>query len=182
MSIISAGSINERGFVNSLDRQGFIPVKSGSELIANLSDAFATTGIFICNYPNTITLCDDGCGMTFEKIKHMVDIFRENHSEHKSMGVSGMGGSAASFQLSKNNNKLPTKVIVHTKHNDDKYLKAIIPWDEIFEQGIFTGKVQINEMSLDEINNFQTERKKYGLKNIGTSIIFNYSELFFNFM
>ncbi len=49
MTTISAGSINERGFINSLDRQGFTYKKSGCELLANLIDAYATCGIFTNN-------------------------------------------------------------------------------------------------------------------------------------
>jgi len=41
------GSIDERGFINSLNRQGFTPSKSGCELLANLIDAGATKGIFM---------------------------------------------------------------------------------------------------------------------------------------
>ena len=73
-SAIRAGSINERGFINSLDRQGFTFNKSLCELNANLIDAYADVGLFINNYPNNITLIDDGVGMQLEKFINMVDI------------------------------------------------------------------------------------------------------------
>ena len=50
MATIRAGSINEKGFINSLDRQGFTFIKSLCELIANLIDAFANVGLFMNNF------------------------------------------------------------------------------------------------------------------------------------
>lgn len=182
MNTISAGSINERGFINSLDRQGFTYKKSGCELLANLIDAYATCGIFTNNYPNNISLMDDGKGMTERELINMVDIFRENHTEDKSMGVSGMGGSAACFQLSKADGSNPTPVHVYTKSVNDKFLKAIIPWDKIFSEGKFTGQVQISEMNSEETSKFISDRTLYGLVSTGTTIIFNYSEAFYQLL
>jgi hypothetical protein len=178
MESISAGSINERGFINSLDRQGFTLVKSGCELIANLIDAFATTGIFTNKYGKTIELADDGIGMDLQGLKNMVDIFRENHANDKSMGVSGMGGSAASFRLSKYNNTKPRPIVIFTKHEKDKYLKALVPWDKIFTEGKFSGQVQIIQMDSNEIDTFVSFRKKHGLNLTGTTFEFPYSEEF----
>jgi hypothetical protein len=176
MQTISAGSINERGFINSLDRQGFTLTKSGCEMIANSADACSSKILFINNYPENITIIDDGSGMTMEKLINMVDIFRENNADRQSMGVSGMGGSAASFQLSKSQPGHPTAVSVRTKHRSGGFLKAHCPWDTIFETGVFTGQVKISEMTTDEIDEFIAERNENGMFVSGTTFIFHYSE------
>jgi hypothetical protein len=174
--MISAGSINERGFINSLDRQGFTLPKSGCELIANAVDACSSQILFVNNYPSNVTIIDDGSGMTMEKLIHMVDIFRENNADRQSMGVSGMGGSAASFQFSKIKLGTPTAVTVRTKHRSGGFLKMVCPWDTIFESGIFTGQVQITDMTADEIEEFVAERNENGMFVSGTTFVFHYSE------
>ena len=126
----TAGSINESGFVNGLNRQGFTPTKSGSEKIANLIDAFAKIATFVLG--PVIKLIDDGIGMTKNKLINMFDANRENHRGDKSMGVSGIGGIISNFILSKNDNGDPTTVVVYTKHTDGPYLKATIPWANIY--------------------------------------------------
>jgi hypothetical protein len=45
-TILVAGSRNETGFINSLDRQGFTLLKCLAELIANLNDAYSSNGRF----------------------------------------------------------------------------------------------------------------------------------------
>jgi hypothetical protein len=179
----TAGGIDERGFINSLNRQGFTPVKSGSELLANLIDACASTGIFEVHYPDYIKLIDDGNGMTKEGLKNMCNIFKENHSTQKSMGVSGMGGSAAAFQLSKyTNSSDPRPVTYFTKHRNDKYLKLYVPWDKIFNEGKYSNQSQIIKMTEDEIEQFETDRTMHQLNPTGTTIIFHYSEVFNNLL
>jgi len=179
----TAGGIDERGFINSLNRQGFTPVKSGSELLANLIDACASTGIFEVHYPDYIKLVDDGNGMTKEGLKNMCNIFKENHSTQKSMGVSGMGGSAAAFQLSKyTNSSNPRPVTYFTKHRDGKYLKLYVPWDKIFDEGKYSNQSQIIKMTEDEIEQFETDRTMHQLNPTGTTIIFHYSEGFNNLL
>ena len=179
----TAGGIDERGFINSLNRQGFTPVKSGSEIIANLIDACASTGIFEVHYPDYIKLVDDGNGMTKEGLKNMCNIFKENHSSQKSMGVSGMGGSAAAFQLSKyNNSSNPRPVTYFTKHLNDKYLKVYVPWDKIFHEGKYSNQSQISKMTEDEIELFDADRLMHQLNSTGTTIMFPYSEEFNNLL
>ena len=110
----TAGSINESGFVNGLNRQGFTPTKSGSEKIANLIDAFAKIATFVLG--PIIKLIDDGIGMTKNKLINMFDANRENHCGDKSMGVSGIGGIISNFILSKNDSIKPNK-LAYSKYN-----------------------------------------------------------------
>jgi hypothetical protein len=173
--ITSAGSRNERGFVNGLDRQGFTPTKCGAELIANCIDAFATLVKFILGH-EFIKLFDNGIGMTREKLVNMFDANRENHYGDKSMGVSGIGGIISNYQFSKNNDGQPSEVTLYTKHMDDTYLKATIPWDYIYENKIYDEQVKIRAMNEDEIETFMAERN-YDRNSTGTTIIFPYSEV-----
>ena len=172
----NAGSLCERGIINSFDRQGFTLVKCGSELIANSIDAGSSNIIFTTDGQHYIKIIDDGCGMTPEKLKKMVEIYGENHSNHKSMGVSGMGFSAASLKWSKAKDTTPKKIYVYTKNQNKQHLKACIPWDKICLQGIFTGQVEISAMTSDESNEFILERTSNGLRMIGTTIVVPYSE------
>jgi hypothetical protein len=172
----NTGSINERGIINNLTRKGFTIVKCGSELIANSIDAKSSNIIFVIN-DNCIKLIDDGDGMTFKKLDKMIDVNGEHHSEHKSMGVSGIGFTASSYILSKINANSPQKVIVYTKDKNSQHLKLSIPWDEIYTEGIITGKLKITGMSSQEIQDFNLERNANGLRiNAGTTIVLPYSD------
>jgi hypothetical protein len=173
--IYDAGSINERGFINNLDRQGFTKVKCGSELIANSIDANSSNIIFTLDI-NFVKLMDDGYGMTLDKLKTMVNVYGEHHCKHKSMGVSGFGFSAASFQWSKGRGKIPKRVYVYTKNKNSNYFKACIPWDTMFNEGLFTGQIKITLMTSDEISDFILTRRNAGLREIGTTIVFPYAE------
>ena len=172
----NAGSFCERGIINSFDRQGFTLVKCGSELIANSIDAGSTNIIFSIVREDWIKIIDDGCGMTFEQLKKMVKIYGENHANHKSMGVSGMGFSAASLQWSKAKDRTPKIVCVYTKNQNGQYLKACIPWDKICLEGKYTGQIEISEMTINERNEFVLERTSNKLRSVGTTIIIPHSE------
>jgi hypothetical protein len=175
----SAGSINESGFVNGLNRQGFTPTKSGSEKIANLIDAFAKIATFVLG--PVIKLIDDGIGMTKKKLINMFDANRENHHGDKSMGVSGIGGIISNFILSKNDNGDPTTVVVYTKHIDGPYLKATIPWAEIYTNKKYLGQIKIEPMNEQEINDFKTDRNNF-ISPTGTTFCFSYSEVLKNLL
>jgi hypothetical protein len=173
---ITAGSRNEEGFVNGLNRKGFIPTKCGAEKIANCIDAYADNIRFRIN-SSYILLCDDGIGMTSEKLCNMFDANRENHSADKSMGVSGIGGIISNYQLSKGDDGTPREVTVFTKNMRGPYIKATIPWDSIHTNKKYDGQIKIELMNEDEINQFISERQTF-TNLTGTTIRFSYSESF----
>ena len=179
-TILVAGSRNETGFINSLDRQGFTLLKCLAELIANLNDAYSANGRFKRTASN-IKLCDDGSGMTVEKLTNMFDANRENHQNDKSMGVSGIGGTVSTYQLSKDDNGNPRTVNIYTKHTDGPYLKATVPWDYIYTNKIYDGQINIVDMSQPEIDDFDTDRINFEYKT-GTTFCFPYSENFDNLL
>ena len=172
--ISSAGSVNETGLVNGFIRQGFTPTKCGAELIANLIDSFATEAKFIVG--RDIKLVDNGIGMTRVKLVNMFDAGRENHYGEKTMGVSGIGGKISNYILSKNEKGKPSEVTVLTKHKDEPYLKATVPWYTIYETKIFSGQIKIVLANEKEIEIFKSERNSCDLT--GTTIIFQYSNVF----
>ena len=119
------GSINEAGFIQGMKRKGFNFNRAISELIQNSIDA-CSLNILIVKDKKTIKLIDDGKGMSYDSLTNMWDVYRENHSEQESGGVSGLGSKPSTYIASKQ-----TKVVVYTKSLNDKYYKAVVPWDII---------------------------------------------------
>ena len=184
-NIKKAGRIDERGFINNLSKNGFTPIKSCGELLANSSDAYATTAIFDTNYDaKTIKLIDNGIGMTEEGLYNMCCMYKENHSKDQSKGISGFGGSAAGCNLSKNTKSSPPRQVTYfTKNINGTYLRADVPWNKIFVDGIFTDQILFREMTVNEITQFHLERSKHNLSiDKGTTIEFPYSEEFSNLL
>ena len=93
------GKINEAGYLSSLYKQGFDKYKSLNEILANSIDAGARNIKMVIKTEHTFII-DDGEGMNEKEFENMFEMQRSNHSEHKSMGVSGIGGKAASLHLS----------------------------------------------------------------------------------
>ena len=172
----TAGSRNESGFVNSLDRQGFTDDKCLAEELANSCDAFADKFTFnISPDGSNIDIVEDGIGMIEQRFEYMFDAGRENHLGEKSMGVSGIGGLIANHQLSKNDSGQPTEVYVYTKHKDDIHRKAIVPWDKIHREKKYDHQIKIDPMNEDEIQQFVSERNGR-LDATGTTFKFPYTE------
>ena len=70
LKMIKAGSINEPGFINNWNKQGFTFNKAGSELISNSIDAFSEDISFLIKEEDSqkcIDMIDNGIGMTIEK-------------------------------------------------------------------------------------------------------------------
>ena len=175
-SIISSGGRwDEQGLVGSLDRKGFTPSKCISELIANSCDAQSIKVLFKINR-KYISMIDIGKGMNFEALDNMFAMFKSNNQLRKSMGVSGLGGKEALYILSKKNNSEPTISCVFTKTKDGDYLKAIIPWNDIFNLKIYTNKIQFSLMNEEEILNFNKERENELFQH-GTTLRWEYSEI-----
>ena len=168
------GSWDESGLVESLDRKGFTPNKCCSELIANSNDAQATKIIWKIDSKH-IKLIDDGIGMDRNKLQDMFKMFKSNNSERKTMGVSGLGGKEGIYILSKKTNKQPTSVIIYTQVESGEYLKAIIPWKEVFDKKVYTGKITFMNMLPEEIVSFNNDLKDCKFKH-GTIILFEYND------
>jgi len=182
--MIKAGSINEPGFINNWNKQGFTFNKAGSELISNSIDAFSEDISFVIKEEDSqkcIDMIDNGIGMTIEKFPKMFDLSRENHASDKSMGVAGIGGFLSLYKASHDDTNTPTQVRVSTKHRDGPYLKAIIPFDQIFKTKQFNGMIEINEITDDtEIDEFNKDRANY--EKTGTTIRFIISQNFYDLL
>ena len=165
----TCGSIDERGFINSFDRKGFTHKKGGSELLSNSHDC-GSTRVFINVCRDKIKLIDNGKGMDITRLNHMFDMFRENHTGDKSMGVSGVGAKPSLYLLSKLHGN-PTQVAVLTRTEDGDYLKAIVPFDKMKEQGKYTGMIKQIAMTREEIDEFNADRSE----PMGTTIELKYS-------
>jgi hypothetical protein len=180
---ISCGSWNEAGMVNSLLRKGFTGNNCGAELIANCIDARSPKikwEIIDINDEKKIRLTDYGTGMNSESVDSMFDIFRQNHANDESMGVSGLGGKEASLILSKKEDGSYSKVYMFTRENGGEYLKITIPWDEIVREKQYTGKIQKEKMTDDEIHDFCENR--LNMRGTGTTIVWDYSEFLYDIL
>jgi hypothetical protein len=181
VKIGTAGSRNEAGTIRNWDKEGFTLIKSGSELISNAIDAHSKNIYFKIKDDKYIDLIDDGNGMTYEQLRYMFDVNRENHASDKSMGVAGTGGIISSFQLSKDDNNNPTPVEVNTHSHNGKYYKAIVPFNKIYETKKYDDNVDIFEIKdVNEIKLFNKDRTNS--EKTGTTIRFKYSEKFHNLL
>jgi hypothetical protein len=166
---IRAGDINERGYLNGLSTKGFNHYKALLELCANsIIDAKAKKFTFEIK-DTTILIIDDGVGMDIIKLSNMFSMHRENHKTDKSSGIAGVGGKIALMILS---NKTLVEVFSFDGNN---YIKAIVPWDLMFQQGKYTNMITIKSMDTEEIIWFKTK-----VNNTGTIIKFNTNETTLN--
>ncbi len=166
----TCGSIDERGFINSFDRKGFTHKKGGSELLSNCHDA-NSTHVHIDVGRDKIKIIDNGCGMNITQLGNMFTMYRENHTGDKSMGVSGVGAKPSLYLLSKCDGN-PTNVNIFTHMDNGDYLKALVPFDKMKEQGKYTGMIKYLRMTPEEIVEFNADRDT----SMGTTIMLNYSE------
>jgi hypothetical protein len=142
------GKFNEEGLVSNLVKMGMEPDLALKELIANSIDADATSIQFLKETTKTI-IKDNGCGMSIENIENMFDAFRENHSQEKKLGVSGVGGKLASLNLSEDSDGSYTTVIIYTNGKNGCF-KIIIPWDKIMKEKTYTNQVKFYKLN-DEV-------------------------------
>jgi hypothetical protein len=175
MSIsMKAGSRNEAGFVNNLDRKGFTQNKGLSEIVANAADAGASYVMFQIS-GKVIKIWDDGKGMTLEKVNHMYDSERENHTMEETMGVSGVGGLISLYVLSKDDDGTPRPSITYTKSEHGPYLMSVAPWDAIKQQIKYDGMVDIESMTEEQMATFHKETTEK-FKISGTTHAIPYSD------
>ena len=151
-SYTSIGSIDERGFIKGLLRKGFNLRNGILELFANDLDAGAQNVHFQINDDVTRWI-DDGAGMSVEDARNMAAMHRENHSTTPKRGVSGLGAKPAMILLG---GKQPVKVL--TCKRDGVHLCITFPWNTIYSEGCYTGKVTIQPMTLQEQITFRSER------------------------
>ena len=93
-----------------------------------------------------IYIVDDGIGMNINEINNMWDIFRENNSEHKSLGISGLGAKAATKILSRDNE------ILYYTFNNSQWKKITVPWNNIVLNNIYTDQVIVDNINNDDEN------------------------------
>lgn len=171
MSEFSAGDINERGFLNGLERQGFNHDKCILELFGNSIDKGSKN--ILCEVINkSIYIIDDGIGMNKQQVLNAFSLHNENHTNDKSIGISGIGGKVSQVKLS---NK--TKVFIYTSDGNE-YHKIIAPWNIIYEKGIYTNMIKIEKMNRSEINWFHSKLDQINNESIktGTIIEFIYND------
>ena len=143
-----AGKIDERGYMNAMNKKGFNSSRALSELYANALDAGAKK-IVAKIVDKFIWIIDDGQGMDISGHENLWDAQRENHSDDNSTGVSGFGAKPSTKQLSKN-----TTVSYYSKTKDGNYCKSVTPWGKMVSEGKYTGMIKITEMNSDEIDKF----------------------------
>ena len=169
MDTLISGSINEEGFIKNLLRKGFNMNRGLSEILQNCIDAGCSI-INCIRKMDKILISDGGKGMTKEQMSNMWDTYRENHLNEQSGGVSGLGSKPSTLIMSQK-----SLVVVYTKSQNDNYIKASIPWNEIFRDKVYSKKIKIDNMSEDEIEMFKLYQN-----NTGTIIEFNYNHDLFN--
>ena len=162
------GDIDERGFINNLFRKGFTHAKSLSEGHGNSVDARADNISYHVEQTK-IKEVDDGCGMDQTGLKNAFSVYKSNHANDRSIGVSSLGMKA---HLIISGNKKPTKTI--TKKENGPYLTAEAPWDRIHGEGRYTNMINIRPSNQEEIDEFNLDRANSAVKK-GTTHIFNYN-------
>jgi len=167
---ICVGTINDGGILAGLKRKGITPEKALSELYANSIDAGSNEVLYNV-LQDSIKITDDGKGMNMEEIQSMFDIHKENHKNDKSLGVSGVGGKVSLLILSND-----TSVVLYTKSVNGQYYRIETPWDEMLQQGKYTGMIRRFLMSENEVVEFHKERDCMKNKNTGVTIKFKYSD------
>ena len=152
---LPAGSINEAGIINDLKRRGFTLFNCLCELAANSIDAKCNKLRFEIT-EKYIKIIDNGSGMNLPKLKDMFDMLKSNHLNDKSMGVSGLGGKAATLTLSKEQ-----RVDIYT-FDGEKYLTANVPWMDIVKQKKYIDMIKISDMNDESIEDFKNDREGKG--------------------
>ena len=147
------GSISERGLIRDLDKRGFSKFQCLCELFANSIDAKATN----ITYKITEELfyfIDNGTGLDTIKLENMWSLFKENHTNEKSMGISGLGAKAATKLLSENGIVI-LQTCNKTNNGEYQYIKVIIDWTKIVNESVYTNNINMESMNSCEIEQFK---------------------------
>jgi hypothetical protein len=178
----SFGEINERGYLAGFGKRGYTLPKCLLEIGANSLDALDRVvnsaklkkKLVFDIRRDSINIIDNGIGMNALSAKNMFAMHRENHADHSSRGVSGIGVKPGMSQLSNH-----TTVTIYTHMINDTFLCITAPWGEIHKEGIYTGKVTARLMSDAEKKDFIDERVLNGMvvkEPHGTTMRFQYSD------
>ena len=172
----NAGSINERGTLDGWGRLGMTPARSLLELWAGSLDSYddmdelgfdAPKKVLALYDEDTVRLYDGAMGMTAERVHHMFALHRENYQGKQRRGVSGKGSKVGMSILNRQQD-----MAIRTHRPDGPFLYVTVPWKEIYESGVYTGKIQIRPMTPDEVAEFLAERTQAGLGPHGTTFDF----------
>ncbi len=169
------GKINEDGFLNNFESQGFTPAQCLLELVANSLDAMCQGKSKFIHFQykdKTVAMIDSAGGMDFEELDNMYDAYRGNHAAEQSCGRSGLGGKIAQKLLSQS-----TQTTVFSHKKGGRFWKIIAPW----HTNKYHGKTEFWEMTADEIKQFNEERYNNGMvadgeEPTGTTQIFPYND------
>jgi len=171
------GNIDEAGFLKNFSRQGFSIPKCLNEAVANSLDAMQPDQDKRIHFQQTkdnILMIDNAIGMNSSNLRDMYAAHFENHSSHKSKGVSGIGGKIAQYHLSR---KTQSTLLTHQKGG--AYLKVYAPWEEMMKKGKYSSMFKRVEMTKEEIKEFNAERFdmfEEGEEPVGTTIVFPYND------
>jgi len=158
---VRAGSINERGFLETLgSRQGFNVISALDEIIANSTDADAKRIHFYKN-EHEICMSDDGVGMSQTTLFNMFDMYRPQR-RHKSIGSFNIGGKVGLRILSNTSHTLVISLI------RGQYTTAVVPWDEIYTTWKYKDAIVIRQSTPEEIDLFHLQMERES----GTTIWF----------
>ena len=150
--VASIGSIDEAGTLNGFFRAGFTLRKALLELVANSLDAEAQLVLFKMG-EGFVRLIDDGLGMTIQQATDMMSLRKQNHKGRQTRGVSGIGLKPSTALLSKKR-----LVRIYTRAKEGDFLCIEIPWDIIFTELIYSGRVVLRRMTEGEKTTYLSER------------------------
>jgi hypothetical protein len=181
---VKMGSINEAGFLRSLDKKGFDIIDCWGELkddcIDTLNEQFEKAKESKSDLPkrnsyskrasSAYKLIDSGCGMDLEKLKKFWDIYAKtrttNVKNHFDIGSGGIGGKCALKILSNTG-----KCSIHTKTRDGYHLKTDVNWEKIYEEKKYFSAIVGERMTPEEIKDFNEDRIIHDESLHGTTFI-----------
>lgn len=177
---LKIGTIDEKGYLAGMGRRGFTSAKCLLELYANNLDSLErvhppanfTKKVVVDIKTDKTSLIDNGAGMFPDQVENMFALHKSNHNSDTSRGVSGIGAKPAMSILSEK-----STVKVFTRAVGGNYLRVTVPWGDIHSNGVYTGMINVCEMTAGEKANFIKERSDNGMLNMneahGTTTEFN---------
>jgi hypothetical protein len=168
---VTCGSINEAGLLNSFFRGGFNVYFCLAELIANSIDAGATKFSYIID-DDYVIMKDNGKGISKKRAPKMFEMFRENHKNDNSIGVSGIGGKAAMANLSKIGNDY-NNVFIYTKYKG-KGATITFPFRDMKREQKYTNMCKYDSTETKDLKRYLSKYLKQ--EKSGTVIVFKSSD------
>jgi len=165
------GYIAEGFYISSLARQGFTFPHCLGELYANSIDAGSKRVKIVrekINDKDTIRLSDNGKGMNDNGLLKFAGFQEQNHLNEKSLGISGIGGKAALFNLGQKN----WSYIISSTDGENIYTSEF-PWKKIIDESKLTNNIIIRYSTDIEKHIFKKDRE--GNDKTGATLILPYS-------